>query len=438
MRRIFLIATMVLSAVTATAAQLDTSVGGQVEYDDNVLRSSTDKRDDVIFRLYPEIALREDHGEDLNYSLDYRMPFSLAVQNDAVNGLDHVAKADATYRPSDRVQLGLTDSLTYLRSTLLTPEDIGFGPEITTQRQRFLRNRGQLSGRYLFTPRLSGDAEVIGDYFNPLSRKDRSENYGVTGLGDLSYVINAQHTLAGGVALTYQQFLPSTVITGSETGYVNGFLQWTWQFDDQTLIRVGAGPTWIQTHLDTRNILGSLPAGTSLPVVLAALQSQNQNTGGGSVTIFGNALISRRWSPTLITALSYERRQGGASGLGGSVVEDYVYVTGNWDFTERWQLALRGDYVLRQSVETQRVQLPAILQVALAGSSPRATASIDTDRWGVGGRLTHRMTKRFRTYLDVRYNRQTSPGATLGRPTDFSNFIAVLGVDYSFDPVHLW
>ena len=72
------------------------------------------------------------------------------------------------------------------------------------------------------------------------------------------------------------------------------------------------------------------------------------------VTGFIDAVLSQRWSPTLATALRYSRQQGDASGLGGTVIVDAVSLSNTWDFAERWQLALRGDWCGASRPSTSR------------------------------------------------------------------------------------
>jgi hypothetical protein len=65
------------------------------------------------------------------------------------------------------------------------------------------------------------------------------------------------------------------------------------------------------------------------------------------VTVF--ALVTGRvdWTPTLHSALSYRRDQGTASGLGGTVVSDLVTLVNNYEFTEKWNFSVRGEFSLR-------------------------------------------------------------------------------------------
>jgi hypothetical protein len=191
--------------------------------------------------------------------------------------------------------------------------------------------------------------------------------------------------------------------------------------------------------------------------IMAPILLTNTNPLGAedtSVTLFAGVALVKRWSPNLISALRYNRDQGIASGVGGSVVRDAVSLTTNWDFAERWELLFRGDWTLRQSESLGTSVFFQAAGVPLTGAAanvPSAAGyqgtvfvqqlpldSIDTQRWGVAGELAHRLTKRTRVALRLQYNQQISQRLSLGRTSDFDDFLATLGVRHTWDPIHLW
>jgi hypothetical protein len=173
-----------------------------------------------------------------------------------------------------------------------------------------------------------------------------------------------------------------------------------------------------------------------------------------SVTLFAALSLVKRWSPNLISALRYSRDQGIASGVGGSVVRDAFTLSTNWDFAERWEFLFRGDWTLRQSESLGTSVFSEALGVNLAGAAgsvPRAAGfegtvfvqqlpfdTIDTTRWGVTGEVAHRLNKRTRAWIRLQYNQQSSRSASLGSSSDFDDFLATLGVHYTWDPIHVW
>ncbi len=187
--------------------------------------------------------------------------------------------------------------------------------------------------------------------------------------------------------------------------------------------------------------------GDSIPVT-------NGNPGGESdteVTGFVEAVLTQRWTPTLASALRYSRQQGDASGVGGTAIDDGVSLSNTWAFAERWQLAVRGDWVRRESAfdiaQTFDVvtaqQLPGgslILVATRNGDSFNSTrdVQIDTDTWGVSGQITHQLFRTTSLYARVRYSEQDSRSDTLGNASDFENFLATFGVRHVFEPIPLW
>lgn len=178
-------------------------------------------------------------------------------------------------------------------------------------------------------------------------------------------------------------------------------------------------------------------------------------------TVFANATLTRHWSPSLHSAITYSRRQENASGLGGSVISDSVSLAHTWNFTEKWQFAVRNDFSLRKSVSEQtRVLVVAqtvgsplggqAFTVPIAGvaSAPNGTGilvtergsstKIDTMRYGVAGQATHFFARNTSGYLRLTYNRQASKSDSLGDPSDFDDWLVTVGVQHVFEPIKLW
>jgi hypothetical protein len=187
--------------------------------------------------------------------------------------------------------------------------------------------------------------------------------------------------------------------------------------------------------------------------VQSAVSVVNENPRGrrdDNLTVFATAIITKRWTPTFHSGLRYTREQGDASGLGGAVILDAVTLSNTWDFAERWQLAVRGDWTNRESAFDQRQTLDRVqstpvggLGFPLAGRNGTAfntkrDAEINTRRWGVAGRITHRLFRSTQVYVQVRYDKQRSDFGSLGRSSDFENILATFGIRHTFEPIKLW
>jgi hypothetical protein len=189
--------------------------------------------------------------------------------------------------------------------------------------------------------------------------------------------------------------------------------------------------------------------GASTPVVNIDAQGDDDDTFTG----FAEIVLTKTWLPTFNSALSYSREQGDASGLGGTVIVDAVSLSNTWNFAENWSVALRGDYVRRESafdinqtydqVTGQPIPggpNPFLLVATRTGFAFNATedADIDTDRYGMGVRVTHRLFRSTSLYGQLRYDRQDSKSDSLGSGSDFDVILATFGVRHVFEPIPLW
>jgi hypothetical protein len=143
-----------------------------------------------------------------------------------------------------------------------------------------------------------------------------------------------------------------------------------------------------------------------------------------------------------------------ASCLGGTVIRDTVTAAADWDFRDRWNLLLRGDWALRNSVtEANRILREGQGQIlrdnngvdrnvaAFTGDqfgAPIGNNTIDTRRWGVVGRLTYQLFRNTTAIAQMTYNDQNSEGSTLGVGSDFQGYIATIGIRHTFEPIKLW
>lgn len=533
--RVAPLALLLLWPGLATGADLTIWGSAESEYDDNAFRSKNDREDDVIFHLTPAVRLHEDRGQDLLYSLEYRVPFEFAVDHSSeLDDIDHFVIGRATYHLNDRTEFFVRDRFGYLRGTLRdeTTVDGQGGTAINSERDRVLRNDAEGGVEYQFSPRLMGTARMSHELFEN-DRDDRADNWLLQGSADLLYALTPKHQVGGGIRGIRQEFDATTNIVGSKLVTYNVFAQWLWQISETLDLSMTVGPSYIENDQDdgpgavtgpeypnftlttdgdatgqgwvdqdrnpatgpfsagsvlvsqigacdtladgTRVVQGSLcaPAVPTPTTALVLVRPTDPNydaltaqapvsyippaTAKGddsnSVNVFGEAVLRKRWSPTFQSALRYSRTQAGASGLGGAVIRDEINLSNNWDVTERWQIFVRGDWSFRQSIN----EATSIFEVAQADTLGNGAANpaefamvtglttvrgtntdIDTMRWGVAGRLTRLFTRTTSGWVQLTYNEQDSKGGTLGRGSDFENFLASVGVRHVFAPIKLW
>jgi hypothetical protein len=496
-RAIFTTWFVVCAALPALSAELEFSAGGEVEYDDNVFRTAHGKEDDVLFRLRPGVRVYEDRGDDLNFSVGYEAPVEFSAEKSSeFDQVDHVGNGNFDYHANSQLDIVGSERYGYLRSTLRQPDTVAdptLGSlQVSDQRDRIKTNNATLGTIYHFSPRTLGRLFATSTFFDS-SRHDRSRVWSVGGSADGQYRLTLKHQLGAGAGYTFQDFADRQDIPGSQTQSYRMFGTWRWMITDTLAFDLNGGPAYLKTEQDDARLVRFSPLAVDFgpsegPSVLApfsscgtidgitvsarcspsviasntavvrsdTIQVTNVSPSGKNdeeVTGFVDAVLTQRWSPTLSTALRYAREQGDASGLGGTVIQDTVSLSNTWDFIERWQLAVRGDWVRRESAfqisqtfdEVSATPQPTYLPpggpfAVRTGRSFNSTqdVDIDTDTWAVAGRITHQLFKTTSIYVQVRYAEQDSRGDSLGSASDFENFLATFGVRHVFEPIPLW
>lgn len=487
---------MLLLPSPVLGAELDLEFGGGFEYDSNVYRQQNNEKDDVIFRMVPGATL-SNHGGDWLYRLRYLIPFEQGIETgEDISDFDQVVQANSSWTWDEATQLFAGNNFHWTRTVRAPFNDTSDVPGINTRRDRILVNTADAGIRHAFAPRLTGSLTVSHNYFKP-DQQFRQKNQTFATTADLNYAVNGKHQMGGGFTFTVQDFDGSGGIPGSQTYYYNAFGSWVFRFDETTTLTVSGGPTLIQTDENRFPATteapqvpsvkaggGSLAAinpasctgevnglivlqGCGVPDVevfdptdIAYIESTNitaaflpgQQPSSSSdlrLTGFGRAELSKRFTRNLSSTLAYRRQQSNASGLGGSTILDAVTALGAWDINQWWDFELRFDYTHRESVtkttqtfaEVAPFVLPSGTQVAaLTGllTSARVKNAIDTDRWGVGGRLNRKIGRNADATLRLSYNKQQSKNRSRGKASDFDDFLAIFGVRYRFDPITVW
>jgi len=405
-RRTAWVAIALLWSAPAWAADVRLALGAIGSYDSNIFHRKNNVKDDFIITATPSITLLESEGK-FTYDVGYTFPYQHSIKTNALNDFNHLARLGLDYHLSDRTQLAFTNRFSYqeaLASDFDNQQSIGDNG----RNQQILRNRAEATMTYRFTPRLSNETTLGQEVFST-TQKDRSDNQSYSVLSSLDYMLTERQSLGGGLQTSYQHFAESDDDAETQSYFVGPFLSWTYRIDEQSQLQIAAGPTYIHSKRERFTPSGSL---TTFP-------SDSDDRVAG----FGSFSIDRRWSPTMVSGLSYQRRQDTASGIGGSTVLDAVGLTHTWNLAERWTLALRGDWTKRKSATN--------LQVSTEGK-------VDTQRWGAGSVLSYRITRNLTGSVRYQYNDQNSNGATAGQFSDYKGHIVSLGVQYALDPIEVW
>jgi hypothetical protein len=167
------------------------------------------------------------------------------------------------------------------------------------------------------------------------------------------------------------------------------------------------------------------------------------NSGSNDLrwTVFGEVAVTHLWLPTLSSTLSYNRSENTANGDGGSAIADTVQFSTTWRPSELWDLSFRASYVRRESpnnlsrtfVEVEIDDATGLVMTNGSARQVEVSNNINTHRWAVAARAARRISRRMSASARFSYSDQES--AHTGRsPNDFGDFLAVVGIQYDFDP----
>ncbi len=495
------ILTSLALALPVSGADLSLSLAGSVEYDSNVFRSENNREEDGVFRGVPRLILRES-GEELEYQVMYSVPYSRGFTESDIDDFDHIASARASFSVTDRLRVYGSERFTYRRFLRRSFEndggDRGDSSEINNNRERVTRNDASLGFSYQLDPRLSAIVDARHTFYSS-TRRNRATNWSIRTSAQLQYALTPRHRLGGGPTFTYQTFEEEGPRESQDTRTYGIRGSWRWIVDDATTLSVSLVPSLFDTEQgdtstsvvdtffpDTRRVVGGafvsafvncasiegdrvvlenrcgdpnffVPEGTAAFDQVTGSSNTVERAEGASDTTFallGEVELTRRWTSTFTTRAGYVRRQSAASGLGGTTILDVVNLSADWTPFERWEFNLRGDWSQRQSVAESTQSLPEAVEVPqLAGGldfgTPVAAYSggrisrttdneVDTQRWGIGARIGHRLARRTRLSLRFTYDKQSSKSRTSGTTSDFENYTAILGVRHEFEPIQLW
>lgn len=490
MLRIAIVLGLLLIPGLALADELELGLGSSVEYDSNVYRSRSNEQQDAIFRILPEASLYRDRG-DLQYRLSYAVPFEQGVETaDNISDFDHVANAESSWIYDEATEFFFSDRFRYDRSVTRRYAEEDDTADISNRRARVLTNTATLGMNHAVSPRTTTGVTFSHSLFDTRERQ-RQDNQTFALTTDVNYAVTTRNQLGTGFSFTFQDFERSGGLPESQTYYYNLFGSWVFRFDETTSFSIIAGPTLIQIDeqafpdsrtVDTTPMVGGQafdfstcgtvtdpldPMGT-VPVLAGCklLDPQPPSFTPGAtlvgfapgasprsdeelrITAFGRAVFSKRWTPSLVSVLSYRRQQSAASGLGGSTVLDAVTAGTDWQIDRWWDASIRFDFAHRESIgkSTQTFLIveegpngEAIARQTAPGLTfARVKNSIDTDNIGVAGRLARQIGRRAEASLRISYNKQFSDRGTRGRVSDYDVILAIFGFRYLFEPITVW
>jgi len=418
MRGVIAIAPLVLLVTAAPrsvgAEELQLGWATSFEYDDNIFSTdedaeTQDEEEDVVFRTGPLVELRREQG-DFTYRAEYALRWESFIDETGLDAFDHNADVRGTWRLGPRTRIEFEERFLITRSL---NRSFGFGdqaivddslleddPDFEADRQRLKRNTANLSLIHQITPRLEGRLSLTHTLFR--SNEDTTLDVDtISGLGTLSYALNARNRVGFGIGATQQSF-EGAGGTESDTRFFRLFGTWSHVFDPTMTLSLQAGPTLVSPDDNESLLFGTqvraFPSRTTssgglrfvdpstcptvddetmqpfdssrcglFPTEIVDTPDDNDffdfvqsaevpvlpvNEGDeeaeDNLTFFADVSLVKQWE-SWDARLSFRRSESSSSGQGGSTILNSFTAQANWEPSRRWTVNFTGRYNTRQS-----------------------------------------------------------------------------------------
>ena len=369
---------MMWASVTG-ARELGLSVENRLGGDSNAFRTANASAEEprAFYEISPVVEVREQHAE-LDYNFRYQPIYRTFLDEDRVDGVDHVQRALFDWQATPRDTLGFNQSFTDTRIVRLESQDLGDVVVVDeSDRERIKRSRLDAYYSRVLNPRLSGRFGVEFDDvdFNSAFNID-SRAYGAS-LGGTR--IMTEHLKMGLVAVGRFRDNRGVGPQRSSNAYIGNLaLSLSYEFSPSASLSAQAGPTLIRSRLK-----GFTPS--PLAVFFGATGDRQTET---DLSFFASVDLEKRWQRG-VTSISYNRSESGNAGNGTSIVDSVTAV-----LSHEPRLGLRLALYPRYS----RQELVA--ESTIGGRGNERIESFSTT-----GLIEQRLTSRLRIRGEIRYSR---------------------------------
>ncbi|MFK7894223.1 MAG: hypothetical protein AB8G23_00200 [Myxococcota bacterium] len=422
---------LMLATSQAEAREVGLFVEGRIGGDSNVLRSGQEKVEDGFFEISPRISLSEKHRQ-FNYDIAYRPTFRTFAETEDIDGLDHLARGNGTWRvtPLDALSFSFRYSnQRQLRAEQILDDSGQFFPE-PSDRSRLRRTNAQLRYSRQLTPDWSAFLAADVDDFDPTPDGRRSQAdtraYSLRGGGDHAFdeKTSAGFSLAGRFRDTrVQRFdfnetdapdVTSDLIDPREDRRVPSSKTLTWdlsfnlsrQISETMRVSVQVGPSFISTKL--------------VPDIFfrrdAALPDGDDTIYDQQTSIFAGASFDKRWSKSRFTA-NYSRSEFRGGFTTSATISDDVTVRG----VHEWNRRLVSRLDLGWNRRVQIVDVPGL-------------NNLDTTQWRAVLVNTYRINRKLSLIGQYAFLTQDIDGG-VNSPGVGDTHTGFLSLRYTFDPI---
>jgi hypothetical protein len=475
-------------ALPASAVEVQPLIEGTANYTDNLFSQSQDGEEDFFFSIGPGMAVSDEVGR-LTWRLAYNPSYLFYVNFDDLNGWDHDAAGEASWKITPRTTVRVSNDFIHANSIARLNEasDVAGSPVnidvigVRGFRQEFNQNTATIGLQQALGPRTFLDASYTNYIldFEEKGRIDRANQY--AGLG-LNYLI--RRNLRTGMRLSWSETKQKPADLPDRTGNTyNLSVTANWTPSPRTTLLASAGPALVKNDATNTSFtnpevprypvqvrrgglfftrlttcpqlddgtfyLGGGCDASVFPAVANALDNVPQTGTAGSIddenlTYFADVSFSQGWEDWTLN-LRYRRSEDQGGNVGVSGVVNLGSVRLDYEPAPRWRLALSAAYTLQESTTDTVVNVLTLTEaIAVPGAGLGVAQSTSRRLIRVTGK---REVRTFRTFFQARY--QLTERVRLSaiflwtdqerefdgtRTGGYDRFRTVLGITYQFAP----
>lgn len=332
---------LMLAAASAEAGEVLLSVDSRIGGDSNVFRTSDDRRPDGFFAFSPQLSVRELNRE-LNYSFGYRPTYETYFETSNIDGFDHKAYGNLTWRPTpvDRITLG--SDYTNNRRVRYEDESGPSDPVLNLEgnaRERVRRANAELSySRQLNSLWSVYGAATFGD--TDYSRSESVDSRGYSARVGANYVLTPLTVVGLSGSLRRRDSDPGSRFQASQKTQIwNISVSVERELTPTLTVSAQAGPSFIRSNRDIPSAVCPNPIPPGCP-----------NIKDSTTSYFADFSIAKRWQRSHFNA-SYTRSESAGGDTQAASILDNVTVSFGHKPTSKWTLGLSGAWSRNEEIE---------------------------------------------------------------------------------------
>jgi hypothetical protein len=334
---------LMLAVAEAHAGEVELSVESRMGGDSNVLRTSTEKREDGFFALAPRLAVREER-KTLNYDFTYNPTYQVYFDTSGINGVDHRATGAVAWYPTPTDSITINSKFSSIRQLVLSENPTSSNPTPAIEpsdRQRTQRAEAQLSYDRKLNSLWSIQVGAALDDIDYTKQSGLVDSRSFSGRLGTRYVWDSRTTLGtfGLYRRRENRGLDSEFQGSATTDVFNIGASVEHHLSPTLFVTLSGGPSFIETKTKQKN---------PFPFGPPDLKETSEST-----SYFAVARITKRWRRSDATA-SYTRSESGTGGTVRSSIADSVRLDVHHRFTRRWNIHLVGIWNQRKEISADR------------------------------------------------------------------------------------